>query len=180
MKTRLLFFCFIFLITIKVALSQDFVSFDSKTKVVLDHFSELFKDQTKVINIFSFFDENGFYYYNINVVNELSLALKPQPLFYYKYKNLIIIYQNYFYYVKHSTDFLKQYINEVKPCTLNDIEIDSIAPLKTHRVIEPETIILDDGSILYYCYKVEENSIVKFEKTWEPYHNECTIPHTNR
>jgi len=165
---------------IKVVLSQDSVSFDSRTKVVLDHFSEIFKDQTKVIRLFSFFDENRIHYYNIDVVDKLSLALNLQPLYYYKYKNLILIYQNYFYFIKHSPEFLKQYINKVKPYTLNDIEIDSIDPLKTHRVIKPRIEIVDKGSILYYCYKVEGNSIVKFEKTWEPYDNKCAIPHTNR
>ena len=85
--------------TIKIVLSQDSVSFDSRTKVVLDHFSEIFKDQTKVIRLFSFFDENNIRYYNISVVDELSLALNLQPLYYYKYKNLILIYQNYFYFI---------------------------------------------------------------------------------
>lgn len=180
MKTRLILLQFIFLITIKVAFSQDSVSFDSRTKVVLDHFSELFKDQTKVIEVFSFFDNKGFHYYNINIVYELSLALDPQPMFYYKYRNLILVYQNYFYTIKHSPEYLKQYINEVKLYTLNDIEIDSIEPLKTHRIKDAETIICGKGAILYYCYKVEDNRIINFEKTWEPFKNDCTIPHTNR
>lgn len=160
------------------AYSQDSISFSPNTKVVLDHFSGIFQNQKKLIRLSSFFDENNIFYYNIYTIDNLSLALRPQPISYFKFKSLILIHQNYFYYIEHSKKFLEDYVADIKSSIRNDIEIDSYVPLKTHNVLKSKEIVVD-GVTDYYCYKVKDGKILSFAKTEEPFNNECFNFHSH-
>ena len=148
--------------------SQDTVSYLRETKLVLDHFSSLFTNQEKAINLASYIKEKNTLYFNIKTVDRLSLALIPEPLYYNKYKNLIIVYQNYHYNLNHSKSFLVKYFNDIENTVINDIVIDFFEPLTYHRKDINEEIVVDE-KILYYCYKVKDGVIISFEKTYTPY-----------
>lgn len=158
----LIFFCFAF-----KGFSQDTVSFVGNTRIVLDHLSKQFQNQKKIVRMESFFDNKNIYFYNITVLYELSLAVDPIPLYYIKYKNLILIFQNDFYVVNHSKQYINNYINSIKDFLNNDIIVDKIEPFTYHSKEIPESILLDNMS--YYCYSVEYENIISFNITPKPY-----------
>ena len=150
--------------------SQDSVSYSGNTKLVLDHFSGLFPNQKKVINLSSYFDDKNVYFYNISIVEDLVLAINPQPLYYNKYKSLILIFQNYYYVAEHSKDYILKYINDIKDFVNINVVIDEYKPLRYHlRSVDEE--ILVHAQITYFCYKVKNGKIISFEKSIEKYKN---------
>lgn len=176
-KIELFAFFIMILISFQECYAQDSVSFSLNTCVVLDQFSSLFPNEKKAIAISSCFDENSNFYYKIHIIDKFSLAIKPAPLYYLKYKNLMLISQNYFYYVNHSADFLGKYLDDIKSYLDADIIVDSLVPLKYHLITTDNEFVVDE-KIIYYYYKINNGKIISSESTLKPNLMPCVDNHS--